>query len=275
MARVEEAFFNRSEVVNNLGNHKTAEIPYFVFGAEEEQTAIDEVIATAPDEFMGMYIESIELGERVNESTFKVVVNYKAPTRNSTDEEEETDYSCSFEIGVESLHITHSHETVESKATSGQSPVDYKKAINVDDEGVKGCDIQSPTYHFTERYVFDKSKVTGAYRRNLSRLAGTVNSGSFRDFDEGEVLFLGASGSLRQDGSDKYDITFSFAVQPNVADLQIGNVEAVNKNGWDYAWVVYKNKVDGSGEGKKLLKEPVQVNVERVFKYESFSDLQI
>jgi len=95
----------------------------------------------------------------------------------------------------------------------------------------------------------------------LFQLTGRVNTGAFKGFNAGEVLFLGASGSRR--GYGDWEITFRFAASPNVTNLTIGDITGINKKGWEYLWVRYADSEDTAA--KALVKKPIAVYIERVY----------
>jgi len=59
-AVVEQAFFDHARAVNNYGNYVTADVPYFVFGATEEDNAITDALET----FVLLNLELSLTGER-------------------------------------------------------------------------------------------------------------------------------------------------------------------------------------------------------------------
>ncbi len=98
-----------------------------------------------------------------------------------------------------------------------------------------------------------------------------VNSGPFRGFAAGEVLFLGASGTKR--GGGDWEITFRFAASRNRTNLTIGDITGISKKGWEYLWVRYADAEDANA--KALIKKPVAVYVEKVYEEGDFGALGI
>jgi len=86
-------------------------------------------------------------------------------------------------------------------------------------------------------------------------------------FAEGEVLFLGASGSPR--GDDSWEITLRFAASPNATDIPVGGITVPGKKGWEYLWVQYKDAKDTNA--KCIVKKPKRVIVDRVYDAGDFS----
>ncbi|MEO0513610.1 MAG: hypothetical protein AAF108_12090 [Planctomycetota bacterium] len=116
--------------------------------------------------------------------------------------------------------------------------------------------------------------MTNSYKGALFSLTGKVNSGGFRGFAAGEVLFLGATGARRGTGpDDDWEITFRFAASPNVTGLSVGSINGIAKKGWEYLWVRYADQEDTSAN--TIVKRPVAAYVERVYDQGNFGGLGI
>ena len=76
--RIEPAFYDRTQAIDNSGNYTTADIPYFVFDVVDETAAISFAQSNVPGTYNGMPLETIEIDERINVNTFKVSAQYKA-----------------------------------------------------------------------------------------------------------------------------------------------------------------------------------------------------
>ncbi|MBL8747065.1 MAG: hypothetical protein JNK58_12015, partial [Phycisphaerae bacterium] len=108
----------------------------------------------------------------------------------------------------------------------------------------------------------------------LFALTGKVNSDPFREFQAGEVLFLGASGSKREaSGGEDWEITFRFAASPNRTGIVVGPITGISKKGWEYLWVRYEDAEDAAAQA--IVKRPVGAYVERVYSEGAFSGLEI
>jgi len=272
--RVEEAYSERDETIDAKGNVTEVEIPYLVFGVSDESAAL---AAARPKvkTVSGMSLESIEVVERVSGDTWKVKAIYEVDDDgeqpDDTGEEEDTTVFA-FDTGGGTKHIN------QSLKTDGRYPntaPDFAGAIGVDNEGnVNGVDVTMPVLNFTETHTLAGSRVSTSYKKTLAALTGTVNKSSFRGFSTGEVLFLGASGTKRsKKASAPWEITYRFAVSPNQAGLQVGDIKVTRKYGWDYLWVRYADKV--AEGGKNVVKKPVGVYVEMVYPEGDFGNLGI
>lgn len=180
--------------------------------------------------------------------------------------------SFTFDTSGATVHITQSKETVASYAVSGTAP-DFKGAIGVNNDSVEGTDITVPLFAFQETHQIPVGMLTPSYVDKLYRLTGRTNAAAWTstkgyEFDAGEVLFLGASGSERS--LEDAEVAFRFVASPNVTDLSIGDIlSAISKGGWEYLWVRYQDDEDEN----VLVKVPVAVYVERLYDPGNYGDL--
>ncbi len=273
-ARAEEAYSERDETIDAEGGVTELGIPYLVFDASDEDDALSAVRAKAAARTVeGMALDSVEIDERVNASTWRVKAVYAAKSSSGEGEDDEEDaYSVSFDTGGGTMHMIQSLGTV-FKAPN-DAP-DFGGAIGVDAEGnVEGVDVQMPTFSFQETHTLAGTVVTDDWKKKVAGITGTLNSSSFRGFEAGEVLFLGASGSKRsRKKSAKWEITFRFSVSPSRTGLKVGDLTVTKKRGWDYLWVTYRTAV--AANGKSLVRKPSAVYVEKVFPDGDFGTLGI
>lgn len=170
-------------------------------------------------------------------------------------------------------HVLYSLETVASyKPSWWPFPVpNYKGAIGVTADSVDGCDITVPVYNFAETHYLADVFVNDAYKFLLFAWTGCVNSEAWRSYAAGEVLFLGASGAKR--GTGEWELTYRFAALPNVPSIQIGDIAVGQKDGWDYLWVRFQDRLDEAAN--YMVKHPMSVHIERVYRRKPFSSLGI
>ena len=274
-ARVEEAYSERTEKVNASGEIVEIEIHYLVFEAADEDAALAAARTKAKAKTVtGMSLESVEVEERVNSTTWRVKAEYASTGSSGGDEggDDEDAFSTSFDTGGGTMHLN------QSLGTSAKAPndaPDFGGAIGVDGEGnVAGVDVTMPVFNFEETHTLSGTVVTNDWKKKVAALTGTINKAAFRGFAAGEVLFLGAAGSKRsKKASANWEITFRFAVSANQAQLKIGDLTIANKRGWDYLWVSYKTTV--AANGKSLVKKPAAAYVEKVYPDGDFGTLGI
>jgi hypothetical protein len=252
---------------------KSATIPYLVTEAASAIEARSAAIDASPATFNGMDLDDAEAVElNGDNTTYYVEVRYADSDSGGATPPEDT-ISDSFEVAVTPTLITHSRQTV-AKYGSNQKP-DFRGAINVDrDRRVNGVQWPPSTNQILARTkVVAASAVTEPYYRQMSALAGLVNSASFLGFSARELLFLGASGSRRGiDADDPWEITWKFAVSITATNIPIGpDITVTTKAGWDYLWVFYYD-VEDTVE-KMLVSRPLAAYVERIADEASFAGL--
>ena len=270
--RVEEAYSERDETIDAKGNVVEVEIPYLVFNVADESAALS---AARPrvKTVAGMSLDSIEVMERINATTWKVKAIYEVDEDGDNPDDDGGDEDASvfaFDTGGGTKHLNQSIKT------DGKYPndaPDFAGAIEVDNEGnVNGVDVTMPVLNFTKTHTLSGSRVSTSYKKTLAELTGSVNKSGFRGFSAGEVLFLGASGTKRsKKASAPWEITYRFAVSPNQAGFKVGDIQVSRKYGWDYLWVRYADKVAESG--KNVVKKPVAAYVEMVYPEGDFGRL--
>jgi len=235
---------------------------YSVLGTSDELTARLAVQGGSPvvvdlylDGTVLVWRQSIDM-EPVGEEHWHGVVRYSTvrPTNEST---------FSFDTGGGTAHVTQSLQTIATYANPTQWLIapDFKGAIGATPDGVEGTDIVVPVYQFSETHYLPATFVTPAYKATVFFLTGKVNTTAFKGFAAGEVLFLGASGSMR--GGGDWEIAYRFAASPNVTGLTVGPITGINKKGWEYLWVRYIDAEDSAA--KALVKIPAAAYVEQVY----------
>ena len=185
-------------------------------------------------------------------------------------EENELKNSISFEVSGTQTKRTHSLRTRGGWATGGMYPRNYGGLIGVTDDGVEGVDIDTAVSTSSETAYFYPWFLTSSYVAFLSRAYGCVNNAPFRGFSDGEVRFLGASGSYRR-GDKAVEMTYKFAVSPNAWNIRIGSMNIPFKYGWDYLWVRWAD-MKQSGVTVKI---PIEAYVEQVYTGMNFGSLGI
>jgi len=257
-----ELFDDRREVID-----KSAEVHYLATGVDDEAAvralADDGIPGSIASDAYTLYLREVEIEERVNETSWKIVARYRKPSW-SWPEHLSPDSRFAFDTGGGTQHITQSVATVGRYGPKASAKLGG--AIGFDGKNVKGCDIVVPVYNFHEVHYFSDDDVTAAYKHTLFELTGTVNDDDFKGFSAGEVLFRGASGSRQgDDPSDLWEITYRFAASPNEDDLEVGDISGIEKEGWQYLWVQYADEADD--DTQQLVKKPVAAYVEKVYRY--------
>lgn len=256
-------------------------IPWMATGSslrEDVVVAVQDTSIILP-QIDGRILDRIRIGEE-GPGTWRVTVEYALPGEAdglTSDDPQSAevlprDISTDFSIQSESVHITHSLQTVSSKWVSGFTAKDFKKAINVDPNGVaQGVEIgtgntAATTFSIRRRFSTAFLLLAEPMFLAIEAKAGTVCDHEFRGRAVGEVLFLGVSGSI-DNANPTSELSYEFAVSPNKTGITIGPFENVDKKGWEYGWTYQAKR---STKGKV---ETVGLLIERVFEYAAFDDI--
>ena len=258
---------------STTGDNPSAELVYTVRGTDSDMTARLQTEASSPVTYDGMPRQSVTV-EPIGHELWDATVRYAPDSQQQSTPPQTGESVFSFDTGGGTQHITQSKQTVVTHAASGTTAPDFEGAIGVTQDAVEGVDITVPVYQFSETHYLPPGAVTNAYKGALFNLTGKVNSGGFRGFAAGEVLFLGATGSRRGTSiEDDWEITFRFAASPNVTGLSVGSIGGIGKKGWEYLWVRYADQEDTGSN--TIVKRPVAAYVERVYDQGGFGGLGI
>lgn len=247
----------------------SVELEYSIGDEADHDQALILLASTAPSFYLldGIVLAKVEYS--VTPTSHNMWDGTARYTKRSREREElqEGESSYQFETGGGSIHLTHALSTTSYPA--GAAPVD--NAIEFDGESIKGTDIQSAVYNFSETHIIPAASVDAAYKLALFRATGKTNNATFRGFAAGEVLFLGASGTQRGDGA--WDVNFRFAAQENKTGLTIGGISGIAKKGWEYLWVRWSTEADtASGTTRPKAKA---VYVQKVYEDHNYGNLAI
>lgn len=270
MSTVSESYEAHTKKIDARGSITSAEIGYLVFDAANEDEALLAVLSSAPSVQGAVPLASIEIESRENETTFKVKAIYERDDSggsfSNADEEDESS-TLSFDCGGGTKHLTHSIRQRQVKGDlSAGGAINWNGRFDSEMQ-IAGLDV--PTAQLRETYTktMSISALTTSYKRKVASLVGKVNSGTFKGWNAGEVMFLGMSFSTPAKQAEKVTVTFHFSIQPNERAVVAG--EEVEKKGFEYAWAIQSFKAEGSTP--KL--EAENIYVDQVCESDSFSAL--
>ena len=256
------------------GSSPSIERLYRTIGTASEIAALADVEAAAPSADSGLPRRQIDLEPDwvdtiIGDGAWNAVVTYGTETVPDVAES-----SFSFDTTGGTQHIAHALATIAAYAPAGGTAPDFDGALNVTDQGVEGLDIELPVYRFAETHYTEDDDVTPAYKGTLFSLTGRVNNNTFKGLAAGDCLFLGAQGTRRGAGADDlWEISYQFAGSPNVTGLSVGPITNISKLGWEYLWVRYAVAEDATA--KALVRKPIAVYIEQIYKVGDFSQLDI
>lgn len=280
---------NQSRTASIVRLGKKAQSTYVkswkIFGSTDDVEVHDDVNTTIANGLMywqypgqplnKLYVDHYEL-EYLGDNAWQLKVTYIKEGAEDDQQQDPLKRTRSFDTGGGTSHRTQA----ETETRFGNNAPDMKKAIGVDGDSVAGVDIVVPALTWTETYDVPAAYVTADYIKSLGKLTGTVNNDTFRTFDAGEVLFVGASGSQEWDsqkGDGPWSLSYKFVQSSNAGSgatlpaITVGDIQGIEKKGHEYLWVRYEAAVDGTD----LLKRPKYVYVNGVYRSADFSQLGI
>jgi len=180
--------------------------------------------------------------------------------------------------------------------TNGVFVPDYRGAIGVDMDQVKGADIPTTSLSWNETWHFPAKLLTEP-RPPLKRLGmpdatgqrdeitieqpplldvftactAKVNKTKFRGFDVGEVLMGPPRSPQIHAGSSMASVTFHFSRRKNRTNFFVGDIGVSLCCGWDHLDIHYETQSEAAG----VVKKPRVVYVVRTIERVDFAQLGI
>lgn len=235
-------------------------------GDADDVAALDALDLIAPADYDGLRRSNLSV-EQISELP---IIFIGTATYGSNDSQQRTPgtFEYEFEEGTENENIKFAISKVASYNHSpGEPAPDHGLSINVQNDGeVEGVDIFAPTSSFSLNFTNNSTFFTSTRRGLIQNLIGKVNSDIWQGHQPGELLFVGASGRIANNGEST--LKLSFSRRPNVTGLTIGGITGINKKGWEYLWVSYGREVDGAANRMKV--KPQSAYVMQVYETASF-----
>lgn len=247
-------------------SNSTATVTYIVEGTEDDVTACTSAYEFAPDEFSEIPKKSASVAERLTENAWKIEVNYGSESKSSSGDSgsEDDEATMNFDCSAGTKHMTQAIEQTCVYAGSGESkdssdeasavPIGWNGKDGSESEAA-GVDVSIGELRETYTKTMSKSKVTGtSWKRKVAELVGKVNSGSFKGWNAGEVMFLGCSYSAPSKGSKKVSVSFHFAIRLNESKATVAGQNIGSKKGFEYLWALTDDEVR-DGERKRKVRK--------------------
>lgn len=154
----------------------------------------------------------------------------------------------------------------------GEQPRNFEYTVNVQDNKPEGVDRIIPALKLNIRARIPAAAlgVPIEYAKLCASITGTVNRTTFLTFAPGELLFLGASGTIV---GENPILDYGFAASPNISNVTIGGISGINKRGHDFLWFDYKVFKDTTS-GLQISKARAAYSAE-VYTYSEFDVLKI
>lgn len=265
MAVIIEEKWESRERTDEFGEGKSAiDLIFVATGSDDDEEITTQLLLDSPVSFRGLQRASSSI-ERIAQFAWLGTVTYGDV---NIDEKQVGGSEFQFDTAGQSQNIRQSLSTARFNPDPSNNPA-TKGIIGDNGDFVEGVDIIIPTYSFSETHVLDNTLITPAYKSTLFFLTGTTNDAVFKGFQIGEVLYLGSSGSKRQ--NDRWSISYRFSASPNILGVTKGPVENINKRGWEFLDIRYLKKA----ENFSIIHDIKWVDVHRVYPDGDFSLLGI
>lgn len=267
---------NGSEVWDKYGKCRSVEAPFFIIGATDKASAVQEVMSIAEQELNGIPLKEFRVGEFDKDKNLEVTAVYERSSSGSSapsEEEENPESTISYSSG-EGQKLVNTGELIKSAAPPGKTAPDPGNFINWNgkrgrDFAVNGVNISSANPRFTlTKYVSATEANSASFQTKYESLVGCVNASTWRGREAGTVMFVNFSFSGKLSGSEKLAVNFDFLVKSNEKNTFVGNVNVGNVAGWDVVWSIAEPTPEGPPEIKG-------VYVNRVTRFINFSQLGI
>jgi hypothetical protein len=258
---------------------------YHLTGTASDVAARSIVLTSTASTYQGLVRQTVELKPiwiditaqgGVGDGRWDVFVRYGLKANAS--DTGTGDATIEFDTTGGTQHITQGMQPFGEYACKDESVESFFGAIGVTGSGssrtVEGVDIVVPAFKWSETHYLTDA-VVQSKKATWYTLTGKTNSEVWRGYAIGEVLYLGVTGRKR--GVDSWEVTFSFAASPNVADAcadwptDIKPSSAVPKTGWQTMSVYYR---EAAGD-TNILPKPIQVCINTVYKSGALSGLGI
>ena len=256
------------ELEQGKGTHSSsaATVHYIVTGTSVDTEACTAAYTAAPEEYCSIPKKSVSISERLTDDTWKIEVKYGSESSSGGDDggDEDQDPTVSFDCSAGTKHMTQAieqtcvyagdGETKDSASAAAAVPIGWNGKDGSESEAA-GVDVSIGELRETYTKYMSKSKVTGtSWKRKVAELVGKVNSGSFKGWSAGEVMFLGCSYSAPTKGAKKVNVSFHFAIRLNESKATVAGQRVGSKKGFEYLWAITDDEVKNEERVRKVKK---------------------
>lgn len=232
---------------------------YLITDADTEFLARQALESVLPLMNDGLWLLGYEI-RNIGPTQWEASVAYGLPGTNGQQQTSNPFELATFSTSGGTAHASYSKGTRKYPSSAAS----MRGAIGVTKTTIEGVDVISPKLEFTLNRVRQVTLMTNDFVKMLARSTGKTNLYPWLTFERGELLFLGAEGSVKDTG--EMAIGYRFAASENAYNLEIGDPEAITveaKRGWEYLWVRSIDTEDATND--VMIKKPRAVYVEQVY----------
>ena len=229
-----------SETWTSLDKCISCEIEYLVICPESKMDAIKAVLEASDKSYEGLARTEVRFNGWENDSARLIAVYAKEDVSLFEDENQcQMDFDCSGGT----RHVTHAYEQIQvfKDGKSGVFEDDANGMIGWNGKTGPEADFAGVDVPFADmRITFKKpmaySTLTStAYMKKLGHLTGKTNSSTFKGWEPGELMFLGANYTAKR-GEESLIVSFNFRAMPNEDDAKVAGKSIGKLRGCEYAW---------------------------------------
>ena len=263
MPQIVKRLSEGSETWNLDGTCDSAEIPFFIINPDSKSAAISAAQTAAPSTYGNLPLAKLRFDGFDNDGNITVIAVYEKQDSGDGGYDETDEPTVNFDCSTGTLHVTEPISQVcvysadgpaESAAEAAAIPIGWNGKFGSESEAA-GVDISTGELKETYTKVLSRSTVTGdAWKRKIADLVGKVNSSSFKGWQPGEVMFLGASYSAPLKGVTKVQVSFHFAIHLNESNVKVSGQTISSCDGYEYLWAISSDKAESGKLTKKVKK---------------------
>lgn len=264
----------------------SAELVYFIKGTEDAGDARDEMLSVAPSTHEGLVRNSA--ASEVDEIPGYPGGGYTGRVQYVGVDPPGGGGGVRLDVGQTEFRFTtvggttnrkHALDRVAGYSIYGGDVTGmFPGLVAVDDNGVpQGVDIPVGSFDFEITKIYTMAQMNNAKIIAIQAASGKVNSDQVTisstypnislTLEAGELLFRGANGGPR--GTEEYQVTFSFSAESNLIGQSVGDIDGIDKDGWDALWTKQITYETDSSMSVK----PTHVFIERVIERVATSGL--
>jgi hypothetical protein len=264
------------------GDKPEWDLEYCVLDAADETEAYTAVIGVAPVEMFGLTRKAVRQPPKLKcegGTTWKASVHYVVEEISGSNDAagETTVYTLEFDTGGETFTNKAVDYSKQERYTwdDGFAP-DIKGALGWDGKKADGISQVIAGLKMTLTATYPAERITANTIKAWSRATGKTNSDAFLGFAAGELLNLGAKGSLTLDAltlnaTGKAAISFVFQASENILEpFNVGEIEIQQKRGWQHVDIVIGPYEDTGTTPPTVVNKPLHAYVSTIYEATSF-----
>lgn len=283
MATAYEKAGSRQNIVFD-GDTPEWDLEYCILEAADETEAYNAVVAQSPVELFGLTRKAVRQPPKLKlegGTTWTATVRYVVEEIGKADIQEgtPTTVTLEFDTGGETYtrHGVKSDKQAKYSWSAGVDPApDIKGALGFDGKKANGIEQVIPGLKLTLSARYNADRIDANVIKNWSRNTGKTNSDKFLGFDAGELLHLGAKGTVTLDAftldaTGAVPVSFVFQASENIAGfVNIGEISFEGKGGWQHVDVVSGPYEDTTTTPPTVVIKPLYAYVSTIYESTSF-----